>query len=126
MNILVQKVTGPKCLQNTVLTDGRSIAGASYLSASSQHLRVTCALHPFERRENELSDMEITEAACAYLHGIHPLHSAEVADALRRVSQVVAFIVDAVGRLFATQVLLQLVLGSSVGSKTQRGDGASG
>lgn len=61
-----------------------------------------------------------------YSHGIHPLHSAEVADAVRRVSQVVAFVVDAASRLLVTQVLLQLVLGSSVGSKTQRGDRASG
>lgn len=76
MNILPQKITaGCKCLQNTVLTDDLSIAGASYLSASSQDLRFTCALHPFERRENELSDMEITEAARALLtwHSPAPL-----------------------------------------------------
>ena len=61
-----------------------------------------------------------SQAACAYLRGIHPLHSTEVADAVRRVSQVVAFIVDPVSRLLVTQVLLQLVLGSSVGSKRQK------
>lgn len=61
------------------------------------------------------------QAACAYLRGIHPLHSTEVADAVRRVSQMVAFIVDPVSRLLVTQVLLQLMLGSSVGSKRQNG-----
>lgn len=50
------------------------------------------------------------------LRRIDPLHSAEVADAFRCVSQMVAFIIDPVSCLFITQVLLQLVLGSSVSS----------
>lgn len=53
------------------------------------------------------------------LRRIDPLHSAKVADAFWCVPQVVAFIVDPVSCLFITQVLLQLVLGSSVGSVTQ-------
>lgn len=55
-----------------------------------------------------------------HLRSVHPLHSAKVADALRGVSQVVALVVDPVRHLLVMQVLLQLMLGCSVCSITQR------
>jgi hypothetical protein len=55
------------------------------------------------------------------LRGIHILHSAEEADTLRSVTQVVALVVYPVCCLFVTQVLLQLVLYSSVSTITDRG-----
>lgn len=54
-----------------------------------------------------------------HLRRVDPLHSTKVADAVRRVSQMVALIVDLVRRLFVMQVLLQLVLGGSVSSATK-------
>lgn len=53
-------------------------------------------------------------SAWASLRCINFLHAPEVAHALRSVSQVLAFIVNPVSCLFITQVLLQLMLCSSV------------
>lgn len=53
--------------------------------------------------------------------GIHPLHAAVVADAIRGVPQVVALVVDAVGCLLVSQVPFHLVLGCSVGPAAQHG-----
>lgn len=81
----------------------------------------TLKQHHFERRENELNDIK-TIQGMPNLRGIHPLHPTEVAGTVRRVPQMVAFIINPVRCLFVTQVLLQLVLGSSVGPTTHGGE----
>lgn len=53
--------------------------------------------------------------AGVHSRGIDPLHPAVVADAVGGVPQVVALVVDAVGRLLVGQVPLHLVLGRPVG-----------
>lgn len=52
--------------------------------------------------------------------GIEPLHPSVVADAVGAVPQVVALVIDAVGRLLVGQVPLHLVLGRPVGSSTHK------
>lgn len=52
--------------------------------------------------------------------GIDPLHPSVVADAVGGVPQVVALVVDAVGRLLVDQVPLQLMLGHPVGPSTHK------
>lgn len=61
-----------------------------------------------------MNDITISERCVPGLRCINSLHSPEVADALRSVAQVLAFLVNPEGCLFITQVLLQLVLGCSI------------
>lgn len=68
--------------------------------------------HHYERRE--LERHYNLRTACAGLRCINSLHSPEVADALRSVAHVLAFLVNPEGCLFITQILLQLVLGCSI------------
>lgn len=69
-------------------------------------------LHHDESRKNKCHYSH--RVAGASLRCIDILHPAEVADALRSVPQVLAFIVNPEGGLLVTQILLKLVLRRSV------------